>query len=143
MKIQIIQLDRYDDYISVRDKMGWNQAQCVLLVWPKKVRVLNQRLELNLVKRYAEKIGARLVFLTDDRVARYQARKQHIPVIDHPRQINSIHWPVESQHNKLIYKHRNARVLESLRRSAHPNLPPGPELPAHDSHKDSRDPIRD
>jgi hypothetical protein len=78
VKIQIIQLNKDDDYISVRDRMSWNQTGYILLVWPKVSHVLDQRLEINLVKHHARNLGARLGFITQDADVRY-AHELHIP----------------------------------------------------------------
>ena len=82
MKTQIIQLDKNDDCTSVCDKMSWSQTGRILLVWPHKGHLLDQRLELNLVKRNASRRGAQLALVTNEPNVQFIARQLDIPVFD-------------------------------------------------------------
>ncbi len=91
MKTQIVQLEAHDDYVSVRDRMGWGQTTRVLLVWPPRSSILNRQLDLTLLKRHSAALGSQLALVTQDREVRYQAGKLDIPVY------KSIHEAEESR----------------------------------------------
>jgi Baseplate J-like protein len=65
---QIINLDPHDNYHSMRDKIGWSQADRILLVLPnrRRKRLFNRPLDLQLVQRHAAQLGAKLALVTDD-----------------------------------------------------------------------------
>ncbi len=80
MKIQIIQLERYDDVISTRDKLAWAKTARVLLVWPRSARILSRHLDLVILQRTSASLGTQLGLVTKDREVRYHARQIGIPV---------------------------------------------------------------
>ncbi len=80
MKIQIIQIEPYDDTISVKDKMGWGQTGRVVLVWPTRGRLLDRRLDLVLILRHSQALSAQIALVTSDPEVRFQARSLDIPV---------------------------------------------------------------
>jgi hypothetical protein len=82
VKVQLLYLDSHDDQVSVRDKMGWVKAPRLLVVWPRRGRVLTQRLDLALIKRQAERRGAQLGLVTFDPDVRDHAQDMGIPVFD-------------------------------------------------------------
>ena len=60
MKTQVIQLDSHDDVTSVRDKMSWAKTERILLVFPRRSRILARTLDLRLLQRHAATLGAQL-----------------------------------------------------------------------------------
>ncbi len=80
MKTQVIQLDRHDDLISIRDRMAWAKTPRILLVWPKRGQVDVRPLDLTLLRRHAESLGAELGLVTRNREIRGAARELHISV---------------------------------------------------------------
>ncbi len=72
--------------------MSWSKTERILLVWPNKGQVLNQRLELILVNRHAEELGAQLAFVTHDSDVRFFANEIGIPVFKNLRQAQNTHW---------------------------------------------------
>lgn len=105
MKTQIIQLDPNDDYVSISDKITWSQTRHILLVWPNEGHPLNQRLELTLVKRQADRLGAQLALVTHDPEACFTARQIGIPVFDDLYRAQETPWPViQKENNRLISK---------------------------------------
>jgi hypothetical protein len=66
MKVQIIQLEPYDDVISVRDRLSFVNTERVLLVWPRAGRILRRKLDLVLIQREAARRGTRLALVTSD-----------------------------------------------------------------------------
>jgi hypothetical protein len=129
VKTQIIQLNRNDDYLSVRDKMDWSQTGRILLVWPDQGHVLNRHLDLKLVNRHAAMMGAQLAVVTHNSEVRFLARQIGIPVFDSSRRAQDIPWRV-SQHRKIDLQ-RNSQYpnLNDLRKIIHPQTPAGLEHP--------------
>lgn len=82
MKVQLLYLDPHDDQVSVRDKMGWIKAPRLLLVWPRRGRVLSNRLDLTLIQRQAARRGAQIGLVTFDPDVRDHAQDLGIPVFD-------------------------------------------------------------
>jgi hypothetical protein len=68
MKLQIIQLEPYDDVISIRDRLSFVSTERVLLVWPKRAnaRPLRRKLDLVLIQREAERRQTHLALVTSD-----------------------------------------------------------------------------
>ena len=66
MKTHVIQLDSNDDYISIRDKIGWVKAPRILIVWPDNGRIKLLEMEIQLISIKADNLGAQLAFVCDD-----------------------------------------------------------------------------
>jgi hypothetical protein len=70
MKLQIVQLEPYDDVVSVRDRLSFVQGERVLLVLPRGEAVvrpiLSRRLDLLLIQREAARRGVWLALVTTD-----------------------------------------------------------------------------
>ena len=79
MKTQVIQLDPHDDVTSIRDKMSWAKTPRILLVYPRRSRILNRTLDLRLLQRHALFLGAQLAVVTPSADIRQSARKLGIP----------------------------------------------------------------
>jgi hypothetical protein len=113
MKTQIIQIEPHDDIISARDKMGWSQTGRILLVWPKKGRVLHRKIDLILLQRHSQSIGAQLALVSRDPEVRYQAIRLAIPTFKDVRKAKRAHWRVDkhvrreiSQFEKGLEEHK-------------------------------------
>jgi hypothetical protein len=92
VKTQIVQLEPHDDYISIRDRMGWGQTTRILLVWPHRGHILRRRLDLTLIKRHSVALGSQLALVTRDREIRYQADRLNIPVYKSVREAEQSLW---------------------------------------------------
>ena len=79
MKTQVIQLDTHDDVTSIRDKMAWAKTSRILLVFPRRSRILGRTLDLRLVQRNALTLGAQLAIVTPSADIRQSARELGIP----------------------------------------------------------------
>ncbi len=66
MKFQIIQLEPYDDVISIRDRLAFVNTERVVLVWPGSGAILRRKLDLVLIQREAARRGTRLALVTSD-----------------------------------------------------------------------------
>jgi hypothetical protein len=92
VKTQIIQLEPHDDTISVRDKMGWSQTGRVVLVWPARGSLLDRRLDLVLLLRHSQSLGAQIALVTNDPEVRFQASSLGIPVYKSIRKAQKARW---------------------------------------------------
>jgi hypothetical protein len=79
MKTQVIRLDTHDDLISVRDKMSWAKAERILLVFPRRSRILSRILDLRLLERHATSLGAQLAIVANSDELRRSAQGVDIP----------------------------------------------------------------
>jgi hypothetical protein len=86
MKTYIVQLEEHDDVISAQDKISWSKAQRVLLVWPRKYRVLERRIDLLLLQRFSQQHGAQMGIVTRNSEALANARELGIPVFKNTAQ---------------------------------------------------------
>jgi hypothetical protein len=80
MKTHVIQLDQHDDLTSVRDKMVWAKTPRILLVWPSRRSVDIRSLDMVLLQRHANSLGAQLGFATRSNAVRRSAIELGIPV---------------------------------------------------------------
>jgi len=92
MRLQIIQLEPYDDVASVRDRLAFVRADRVLLVWPKAGAVLTRKLDLMLVQRAASRCGMRLALVTHDWDVIDSATDLNISVFDSIDAGSTIRW---------------------------------------------------
>ncbi len=79
MKTQVIQLDPHDDVTSIRDRMAWAKTPRILLVYPRRSRVLRRALDLRLLQRHALTLGAQLAIVAPLEDIRRSARELGIP----------------------------------------------------------------
>ena len=80
MKTKIITLESHDDLISVRDKLSWAKTPRILLVWPKYEKVTLRVLDLKVLQRHADSLGAQLGLVTRRMNVRRDAESLGIPV---------------------------------------------------------------
>ena len=92
MKVHIVHLDAHDDYVSTRDKLGWAKSPRVLIVWPKYGRILNRRLDLVLLQRYASQHNLQIGLVTHDAEVLDNAEALAIPTFDNADHITDAGW---------------------------------------------------
>lgn len=92
MKLQIIQLEPYDDVISVRDRLSFVKTERVLLVWPRASTILKRKLDLVLIQREAARRGARLALVTNDLDVIEHATELNISTFDSPNASYKARW---------------------------------------------------
>jgi hypothetical protein len=127
LKEQILHLDPHDDFISARDKMGWAQTGRILLVWPERGQVLDRRLDLLLLFRHANRLGAHLALITTDP-----------GVLEHARELGVPTFPSIDASRQTVWRSRTKRLTPARRkpRPDEADLRPArsrwrlPELPA-------------
>ncbi len=104
MKTQIITLESHDDLISVRDKLAWAKTPRILLVWPKKEKVTLRILDLKVLQRHADSLGAQLGIVTKRLKVRRDAESLGIPVFDSTAAAQRDLWPVSLPRSRRIPK---------------------------------------
>lgn len=85
--------------------MGWAQTARVLLVWPTRGRVLARRLDLLLLFRHANRLGAHLALVTTDPV-----------VVDHARELGLPTFPNVDASRQTVWRSRNRRLTPTRRK---------------------------
>ncbi|MDX9865196.1 MAG: baseplate J/gp47 family protein [Anaerolineaceae bacterium] len=114
MKTHVVQLEREDDIVSARDKMLWSKAPRILVVWPRRGRVLNRELDISLLKRQSQKLGAELAFVTlDDDVVLY-AGEMGIPAFDSVSRAQRSIWKISRREALPAERPRRDHTLKEL-----------------------------
>ncbi len=80
MKTFILQLESHDDRLTICDKINWIKARRVLLILPPRGSALTNRLDLVLIQRACQRMGAQLGLVTDRPSVKEHARDLGIPV---------------------------------------------------------------
>mgnify|MGYP000094313150 CR=1 FL=1 len=96
MKTQILQLEVHDDVISILDKIGWTQTERVLIVLPRRRRILTHKLDLLRLKRHSQKRGCQIAFVTSDPLVKALAQEVNLPVFHSIQKAYQAEWPKES-----------------------------------------------
>jgi len=117
MKTQVIQLDLHDDVTSLRDKMSWAKTERILLVMPQRARILARTLDLRLIKRHANELGAQVAIVARSEEQRRAALDSNIPAFS--TIISARHQDWGNDGNKERPVRRNARPdLSKMRQEA-------------------------
>ena len=122
MKIQIIQLEKHDDVISVRDKMAWCKAPRILLVWPRNGRLLTRQVDLVLLARFSVTLGAQLGLVTRDSEVVAIAAESGIPTFNSIVQAQRSYWLRSRTRLRLPEARRSSQELRQLLGKAKPQL---------------------
>ncbi len=104
MKTQIITLESHDDLISVRDKLSWAKTPRILLVWPKYEKVTLRVLDLKVLQRHADSLGAQLGLVTRRAKVRRDAESLGIPVFISTSVAQRNLWPDSAPRSRRIPK---------------------------------------
>ena len=104
MKTQIITLESHDDLISVRDKFSWAKTPRILLVWPKYEKVTLRVLDLKVLQRHADSLGAQLGLVTHRANVRRDAESLGIPVFETTTTAQKELWPDSAPRSRRIPK---------------------------------------
>jgi hypothetical protein len=108
MKTQIITLQSHDDLISVRDRLSWAKTPRILLVWPKGEPISLRSLDLKVLQRQAETLGAQLGIVTRRRWVRQEAEALGLPVFESSAAAQKEAWPAPAK--------RSRRAVRPVRR---------------------------
>ncbi len=112
MKVHIINLDPEDDHVSVRDKISWARGSKVVLVWPRRGRPLDRRLDLTVVQRYASRLDLELGLVTFEPEIIAHAEQLNIPAFDSLEKLPPGTWTEPTQ---STIPHRERPSLVELR----------------------------
>jgi hypothetical protein len=119
LKTQIITLESHDDLISVRDRMSWAKTPRILLVWPKYEDVSLRVLDLKVLHRHADSLGAQLGLVTRKSKVRRDAESLGIPVFESSSEAQKERWPESAPRSRHEQKSPR-RDLRRLRDMLHP-----------------------
>ena len=97
MKTNVIQLEVHDDVISIKDKMAWQSCQRMILVWPKRGKILHNELELVLLNRAAKSLGAELALVTHHPVVSEWALDSNLPLFGSISAAEKSAWKTDLQ----------------------------------------------
>ncbi len=98
-KMVTLQLEPYDDHVSVRDRLSFVHADHVLLILPQ-VPILRRKLDLLLIQREAARLGIRLALVTGDSL-----------VIDHADELSISVFPDEQTAAQSRWKRPRDKVF--------------------------------
>jgi hypothetical protein len=122
LKTQIITLESHDDLISVRDKLSWVKTPRVLLVWPKYEFVKLRLLDLKVLQRHADSLGAQLGLVTRRANIRRDAEALGIPVFGTTSAAQKDLWPEPAPRSRHTPKNPR-KDLRQLRDSVYEKEP--------------------
>ncbi len=91
-RIQRIQLEPYDDVVSVRDRLQFVNAGRVLLVFPANGKILRRKLDLVLIQREAARRDLRLALVTSDPEIASHAKELNISAFFTIEQARTQRW---------------------------------------------------
>lgn len=91
-RIQRIQLEPYDDVVSVRDRFQFVNAGRVLLVFPANGKILRRKLDLVLIQREAARRDLRLALVTSDPDIASHAKELNISAFFTIEQARTQRW---------------------------------------------------
>jgi hypothetical protein len=94
MKTTLIHLESHDNLVSIRDRMSWAKTPRILLVWPRRGKVDVRPLDLTLLRRHAQTLGAELGLVSRDAGIWWAARGQKIPCFRTSKQAQVKVWQV-------------------------------------------------
>jgi hypothetical protein len=123
MKTQVVKLDSHDDVTSVRDKMSWAKTERILLVFPRRSRILARTLDLRLLQRHAATLGAQLAIVARSVDLRCSSEEIGIPAFARVASAQRKAWEREKVPERPIRRFVRPD-LRQMRREAFP-----PEAP--------------
>jgi hypothetical protein len=124
MKTAIIQLDPFDNIISIREKIVWSKTQRILLVWPNKGKIKLDPMEIILILRSAESLGAQISVVTDEPVIINQLKELGVSIFSSIPEAQKKPWRKPKIRNRSllsINSDRNWNQVKFERKSQHQN----------------------
>jgi hypothetical protein len=119
MKAKIIQLDSQDTVATVKKKISREIEGRVILVWPKRTRILNRRLDIILIARFCSRMGVNVCFVsTDESVIRFA---QSLGIVHFSNESEALNNPWRKgrfkERNVLIEKKSRLKINRMPKRS--------------------------
>jgi hypothetical protein len=99
-KIQTIQLEPYDDVVSVRDRLQFTQMRRILLVFPDQGQILRRKLDLVLIQREAARRNLQIALLCGDTEVATNAASINMSCFFNTKQARSYRW--KTPRNKVF-----------------------------------------
>jgi len=119
LKTKIITLESHDDLISVRDQFSWAKTPRILLVWPKYETINLRLLDLKVLQRHADSLGAQLGLVTRRAHVKRDAESLGLPVFNSTLAAQRELWPVPAPRSRRTPR-RPRRSLRRLRDTIYP-----------------------
>lgn len=118
MKTYIVQLEPHDDIISTRDKISWSKANRILLVWPRKGGILERRVDLLLLQRHCQHLGAQLGIVAKSREVKTHAADLGILVFPNTARARASVWrvPRRSKRRQAAVVIREGKMMYAAQR---------------------------
>lgn len=113
MKTQLIVLEPHDDLISVRDRMSWAKTPRILLIWPVGRRISLRPIDLKILDRHAQSLGARLGLMTRDRAVQREAAALGLPVFHSTSAAQRDRWQVRTTRTFRPARNVDLRALQA------------------------------
>jgi hypothetical protein len=109
MKTAIIQLDPFDNVISIREKIAWSKTQRILLVWPNKGKIQLAPMDIILILRSAERLGAQISVVTDEPVIINQLKELGVSIFSSIPEAQKKPWRKPKIRNRSILSKNSDR----------------------------------
>ena len=93
MKTTLIQLDESDDILSIKDKMQWNPSKRILLIISHNNKSIQRRLDLLLLQRASNKLGAQLALSSSQKHLRTLGKQTGVKVFSSVIAAQKQDWP--------------------------------------------------
>ncbi len=125
MKTFILQLEKYDDLASTREKMRWVKAKRLLMVWPKRGKPDFSVADIGSIQHEAIRMGLEIAFVCKNGLIEDVANDLHVsvfqsvPLADKARwlkPLQSFEKPVSREYTDLIAKERQKK------KTIHPHI---------------------
>lgn len=109
MKTAIIQLDPFDNVISIREKIAWSKTQRILLVWPNKGKIKLSPMDIILILRSTERLGAQISVVTDEPVIINQLKEMGVSIFSSIPEAQKKPWRKPKIRNRSKFSNNSDR----------------------------------
>ena len=107
MRTTIIQLDPFDNFISIKDKIAWSKTPRILLVWPNKGKIRLSSTDILLILRAAEDLGAHLSVVTDEPIIIKQLKSLGVSIFTSIPEAQKKPWRKPKIRNRSLIANKN------------------------------------
>ena len=80
MKTYSIRLQKYDDLLTIQDKITWSNTARVILVFPDRSRIIRDRKDFVLIQRFSKEKGYLIAVVIKDSELREEAQRSGLVV---------------------------------------------------------------
>ena len=96
MEAYIIRIQRYDDLLTIQDKMAWGDSWQILLVFPNTHKIIKTRIDFSLIQRAARVKGKQIAAVIKDIETRSVAEESGLLVFDTIEKAKKSNWKKEN-----------------------------------------------